>query len=416
MEIDLKLLLDDIGLPKDEFTGRVIVVTGAGRGIGLQVARAFAFLGGQVVIAELSADGKRAEETIQFEGGKALFIQTDVSNSVSIASTAQESRNRFGPVDILVNNAIQCPVALVTNMQEETWDRVIAVNLRGTFLTCKAFLPDMLAHKQGIIINMVSTDAMPGLSAYIASKQGIVGFSQSLDLEVNPSGINVIPFGPGMVDTPAIRNIAPELAPMLGLSEQQFLSIPLHAAYDGLMPPEHAGAATVYLASKLAGEFHGQSINGYEVLERAGLLKNIGAEPAETRIPPSAPVDGDVLVLIKQVEAILVETEKDFNKLPLFVRPMAKNGFKGKSGKSVPDWQRSMAGLRSDIEKEKSPSLTEILPFLDKLVNYFRDVPKETSRFTKDADFLRQVQETTNQRILLIERLKQSLEKRPSPT
>ncbi len=119
---------------------------------------------------------------------------------------------------------------------------------------------------------MVSAEAMPGLSAYIASKQGIVGFSQSLDLEVEASNIQVIAFAPGMVDTPGIRASAPALAPLLGMTEEQFLTTPLHAAYDGLMPPEHAGVATVYLVARLAKEAHGQVINGYEVLEKAGVL------------------------------------------------------------------------------------------------------------------------------------------------
>jgi NAD(P)-dependent dehydrogenase (short-subunit alcohol dehydrogenase family) len=123
----------------------VIVVTGAGRGIDLQVARAFAFLGGKVVIAELNEPGKQVEEEIWAEGGKAIYIQTDVSDSVSVTHLAQEAHKQFGPVDIQVNNAIRCPVELVKDMAESLWDQVIAVNLRGTFLIFKAFLPDMLA-------------------------------------------------------------------------------------------------------------------------------------------------------------------------------------------------------------------------------------------------------------------------------
>jgi NAD(P)-dependent dehydrogenase (short-subunit alcohol dehydrogenase family) len=407
LEINLKQLLRELGLTENEFRDAVIVVTGAGRGIGLQVARAFALLGGKVVIAELSQDGKQAEEQIRAEGGKAIYIQTDVSDSASVTHLVQAAREQFGTVTILVNNAIRCPVASVTDMDESLWDQVIAVNLRGTFLTCKAFLPEMLARKHGTIINMVSTDAMPGLSAYIASKQGIVGFSQSLDLEVKPAGINVIPFGPGMVDTPSIRAVAPNLAPLLGMSEQQFLTIPLHAAYDGLMPPEHAGAATVYLAARLATEFHGQTINGYEVLERAGLLKSAEVEQEISEAAPA--VSGDALALVKQLEAILVETENEFNKLPVFVRPMARSGFKGKAGQSAADWQRTLAVLRSNLEAGRQSSQANLPVLLEKLIVYYRDVPKETARFTKDVEFLRQISETSNQRIAIMEKLIRNL-------
>jgi NAD(P)-dependent dehydrogenase (short-subunit alcohol dehydrogenase family) len=407
MEIDLKQVLYKLGLAKNEFGDGTIVVTGAGRGIGLQVARAFAQLGGKVVLAELSETGRQAEDLIRAEGGEATYIQTDVSDSASVARLAQTTQEHFSPVDILVNNAILCPVAPVIEMDESLWDQVIAVNLRGTFLACKAFLPQMLRRKHGIIINMISTDAMPGLSAYIASKQGMVGFSQSLDLEVNPAGINVIPFGPGMVDTPSIRAVAPNLAPLLGMSEQQFLTTPLHAAYDGLMPAEHAGAATVYLAARLANEFHGQTINGYEVLERAGLLKPIALE-AET-IGAAPAISGDALALVRRLEAILAETETEFNKLPVFVRPMARNGFKGKAGQSMTDWQRTLAGFRSDLEAGRPLSQIDRPALLMKLITYYRDVPKETARFTKDAEFLRQVSETSNQRIAIIEQLIQNL-------
>lgn len=172
MEIDLKQLLNKLGLAESEFRDTVVVVTGAGRGIGLQTARAFALLGGKVVIAEISKDGKQAEEQIRAEGGKALYVQTDVSDSASVTRLAQATRKQFGPVDILVNNAIRCPVATVAEMDENLWDQVIAVNLRGTFLTCKAFIPDMLAHKSGIIINMVSPTPCRGYPLILRRNRG----------------------------------------------------------------------------------------------------------------------------------------------------------------------------------------------------------------------------------------------------
>lgn len=410
METNLQNVLASFGLLPNEFKNKVIVITGAGSGIGFQTARAFAILGGKVVIAEQKDTGMAAEEMIRAEGGSALFIQTDVSESASIARLVQQTHEQFDPVDVLVNNAIRCPVAKVMEMDEKLWDQVIAVNLRGTFLTSKAFLPDMLARGGGTIINMVSVDAMPGLSAYIASKQGIVGFSQSLALEVERSGIQVIPFAPGMVDTPGIRQSAPALAPLLGMTQEQFLSTPLHAAYEGLMPPEHAGAATVYLAARLANEFHGQVINGYEVLEKAGFLKVPLAETAVPQEIPARSSSADILATIKQLEFIFTETENEFNKLPVFIRPMARAGFKSKSGQSLADWQRSLTLLRTETEAGQVSTQTTLPALLHRLIVYYRDVPKETARFTKDAGFLRQVKETSLERIIVIERLIQCME------
>jgi hypothetical protein len=244
---------------------------------------------------------------------------------------------------------------------------------------------------------------MPGLSAYIASKQGITGFSQSLALEVGASGVRVIPFGPGMVDTPGIRSVAAGLAPRLGMQADQFLHFSLHPAYEGLMPAEHAGAAAVYLTLRLADEFHGQAVNGYEVLERAGLLETLAVPPAGETVAETDTTDR--VELIRQLAQILTETDAEFTRLPIFVRPMARQGFKSKAGQSLPDWQRTIAAL------EASPAAPpqNLSERLDKLANYYRDVPKETARFTRDEEMLRQISEITQQRVTIIQQLQQQL-------
>lgn len=396
----LNLLTSDMNLDPQTFNNQVIVITGAGRGIGFQTARAYARLGGKVILAELSDEGLTAQKTIQEEGGTALFVKTDVSNQDSVMQLVDRTHQAFGPVDVLVNNAIVIHQVKVVDMSPEIWDRTMSVNLRGTFLTCRAFLPEMLERNQGVILNMISTDAMPGLSAYIASKQAITGFTQSLALEVDQTGIKVIPFGPGMVDTPGIRSIANGLAPQLGLTVNQFLNLSLHADYDGLMPPEHAAAAAVYLTAYLADEFHGQRVNGYEVLERAGVLKAI-ENPQPERNISGRHRHIDTQALFQELSRILIETEAEFNKLPIFARPLAKNGFKNKSGMSLTDWQRLTANLISG-----ESAIPENMPTrLEALATYFSEVPKETARFTKDEATLKTVTITAHSRLNIIQDL-----------
>lgn len=410
-------ILARAGLARNVLSGQVAVVTGAGRGIGREAARALAWLGAKIVIAELNdVLGTETRELILKDGGEALFLHTDVADAQSVAALARETHKSFRTVDILVNNAILCPAIRVADMQVEQWDEVLAVNLRGTFLTCRTFLPEMLARKHGVIVNMVSTEAMPGLAAYIASKQGMTGFSQSLALEVEGQGVSVIPFGPGMVDTPGIRNVAPDLAPRLGMSSEQFLSIPLHPAFEGLMPVEYAGAATAYLVAKLADEFHGETVTGYEVLERAGVIES-PLSGTDARTPPEARVapfiGEDVQSLVAQLEVVIAATEAEFNRLPAFVRPIARSGFKRKSGQSLQDWARLAASLNEWIKfpatfQEKLPRLQSLF---EGLVAYYQGVPAETARFTKDTEMLQSVKRISQERIALIRKVDAELKR-----
>ncbi len=414
MNNDLQdILFNTFQFKADECNGKVVVVTGSGRGIGLQAARAFGLLGARVVIAERSEQGQQAADAICRSGGQALYVQTDVSNSASVRQLVETTHQVFGPADIVVNNAIRIAVAPVSEMDESLWDEILSVNLRGTFLISKAFLPDLLARKDGVILNMISTEAMPGLSAYIASKQAILGFTQSLALEVGSSGVKVIPFSPGMVDTPGIRGVAADLAPRLGMTQEQFLHISLHAAYDGFMPPEHAGAAAVYLALRLASAYHGQAVTGYEVLEQAGLLPSYTGLPAgaETAAPanhPSQTGAKDIQRLADQLREVIAETAREFEKLPGFVRPIARSGFKGKSGASLEDWQKLLSAFQPDKVPQAAPGL---IPRLEKLAHYYQGVPAETARFSKDKELLAEVQRISAERIALIQALAQALEK-----
>jgi len=405
------LAVERVGLARDALAGQVAVVTGGGRGIGREIVRAFAWLGARVVIAELSDEGLETERMVKEAGGQALFVKTDVSSEAEVAGLARRTREAFGPVDILINNAILCPVAPVLEMDAALWDHVIAVNLRGTFLTCKAFLPDMVSRQRGVVVNMISTDAMPGLSAYIASKQGITGFSQSLAAEVGQQGVRVVAFAPGMVDTPGIRGAAQALAPQLGFTAEQFLSLSLHPAYAGLMPADHAAAATAYLAVALADEFHGETVTGYTVLERAGFIHTPSATTVGRAAPAAEPApqlsaDRKEMIrrasaLSQQLQEVIAQTDAEFNKLPVFVRPMARGGFKNKSGQSVQDWARTASKLTEQLKKaEAADAVTEKQlhaecgrrkELLSKLIVYFQEVPGETARFTKDANLLRDV-------------------------
>jgi NAD(P)-dependent dehydrogenase (short-subunit alcohol dehydrogenase family) len=412
-----------LGLPRTAMAGQTIIITGSGRGIGREAALACAWLGATVVIAELTASGAEVADEIEATGGRALWMQVDVSDELAVAQLVAETRRQCGPADVLINNAIVCPAVAVVDMPTAQWDRVISVNLRGTFLTCRAVLPAMLARGHGTIINLTSTDAMPGLAAYIASKQGITGFTQSLAAEVGPRGVRVIAFAPGMVDTPGIRAVAPALAPQLGITEAQFLSVALHPAYPGLMPAAEAGAATAYLVARLADDFHGEVVTGYAVLEQAGLIAAspltpapgmpLAIEPTARSTPGTLAARQQRLALAEQLESILAATEAEFCKLPIFIRPMARGGFRTRAGQGLPEWRRTLRQLSESWRQgDENPAIQlELARRLGQLLDYYSSVPAETARFSRDPVFLSEVAQTTAQRMALIRELINAVEK-----
>lgn len=423
MDDSAKLPAAALDLTPGYFDRQIVVITGAGRGIGREMARAFAHWGAAVVIAGLSDEGAEVEQIIRSAGGQARFVRTDVSDADSVLALAQATHLAFGPADVLINNAILSPVATVLEMAPDLWDRVIAVNLRGAFLTCRAFLPDMLARGRGTILNLISTDAMPAISAYIASKQGLVGLSGSLAAEVGQQGIRVVAFGPGMVDTPGIRSVADSGLPeKLGFNREQFLGMSLHPAFAGLMPAGYAAAAAVYLTACAAEEYHGETVDGYTLLERAGLIQATSLPEAQAVAPTEqgsdSPSLAEITPLCRELEDILKTTEQEFNQFPLFARPMARSGFKRKAGQSVQDWQRSLARFSDLIERamhdpaakpQLSAESARMAQRLEQLASYFEAVPVETARFTKDQEMLRNVSRIMAERVALVRRLQTAL-------
>ncbi len=424
------LAVERLGLARDTFASQIAVVTGGGRGIGREIVRALAWLGARVVIAEVADSGQEVERLVQEAGGGARWVKTDVSSEADVARLAQATGQAYGPADIVINNAILSPSASVMEMDVALWDQVIAVNLRGTFLTCKAFLPEMVARRRGTIVNMISTDAMPYLSAYIASKQGIAAFSQSLAGEVGESGVRVIALAPGFVDTPGLRGAARGLGPRMGLSEEQFMKLSIHPAYAAAMPAEDAAAATAYLLARLAGDYHGEQVTGYTILERAGFIQPAGTPAAQQTqavavASPSQPqslaaAGAQAREACRRVEQMLAETEAEFAKLPVFVRPMANQGFRSKAGQSMRDWARTAAEVTALVDRvaggdqaalaDLRTRLPRLKQLSSKLAAYYRDVPAETTRFTRDAELLRHIEVTTRERIELIATWLEALE------
>ena len=184
-------------------------MTGAGQGIGRTIATMLADYGASVAVNDIQAAS--AEDTatsICVAGGEALAVQADVSRADDVAQMVALITDRWKEVDILVNNAAYMSMAPLLELQEAAWDRVLAVDLKGHYLTCRAVLPSMLANRWGRIINIASEWGITGAAGathYAAAKAGVIGFTRALALEVAAQGVLVNAIAPGVIDTPQLQ-------------------------------------------------------------------------------------------------------------------------------------------------------------------------------------------------------------------
>ncbi len=191
-----------------QLAGRHAVITGASRGIGASVAAALAAQGMLVSLFGRDADALKRVAAQLGGDAHAAAITAEVSNAGSVQAAFASARDRFGPVDILVNSAGQAASAKFTDTDQALWDRLLAVNVTGTYLCTRQAAPDMLDGGFGRIVNIASTAGLRGaayISAYATSKHAVIGLTRSLALEYAARNITVNAVCPGYVDTDIVR-------------------------------------------------------------------------------------------------------------------------------------------------------------------------------------------------------------------
>jgi len=239
---------------------KVCVITGAGSGMGRVAAQMFAGAGAKVVVAEFDERaGNETVDRVNRDGGKATFVRTDVSQEADAKAMIEHALATYGRVDVLYNNAGVMPEAdhSVTDTDVATWDKVMAVNVRGVFLGCKYAIPRMIEQGAGSIINISSFVALLGCSvpqdAYTASKGAVLSMTRSLAVQFGPKGLRTNAICPGPVETPMLMDWL--------LKDEEAKRIRLARNPSGRFgKPEEIVAMALYLASDESRWTNGASL------------------------------------------------------------------------------------------------------------------------------------------------------------
>ena len=254
-----------------ELKDKVAIVTGSGRGIGEGIANVLAREGAKLVVVDMNLDDAGGvAKRIEAAGGKAIAAHADISNKAEVDAMVASTLAAFGRVDILVNNAgIEATPCLLRDLPEAQWDRVLGVNLKGTFLCCQAVLKPMMAQGSGRIVNIASTAALRmtffGSADYTVSKHGVAGLTQHLAWEVADSRITVNSICPGGVLTPLMeQHTAPEFREMV---TKRLIPLGRMCTIDEI------GEAVSFLASDRA-----QMITGQMLAVDGGLMTGFGED------------------------------------------------------------------------------------------------------------------------------------------
>jgi NAD(P)-dependent dehydrogenase (short-subunit alcohol dehydrogenase family) len=370
------MLIAHLGFTPDQLRGKTVIVTGAGGGIGYEAVRALLWLGANVIIAEINAqNGVEAERSLglEFDSERVLYVHTDVGDEASVHNLYRTCVQRFGKVDAVINNATIAVLGLVRDLPIEEWDRSYHVNLRGPVLMAKIFLPDMIQRDYGVFV-CVSSTGTAFLGGYETFKAAQVHLANTLDAELEGTGVIAFTIGPGLVPTETASKAVEQLAPQMGMTVDEFFTLNKNA----VLSVEEAGAGFA-AAVVFAGKFRGQEISSTQALKAADI--NFGAAGREEQSAGISPEKREqAWALCERVRLTLQEQSDDWKHRSLFERQWVIRDFKKTAGMPAEEWLDTLARLEDNLQSGGNISH---LP-LEKLAGYYNHLAELAKGYEKD--------------------------------
>jgi NAD(P)-dependent dehydrogenase (short-subunit alcohol dehydrogenase family) len=370
------MVISELGLKPDALRGETIVVTGAGGGIGYEAARSLLWLGANVVIAEIDRQsGMKAQEALgaEFCPDRVLFVQTDVGDEASVQQLFEQCILHFEKVDAVINNATIAVLGKVTDLSIEAWDKSYHVNLRGPVLMAKTFLPDMIKRDHGVFA-CVSSKGTAFLGGYETFKAAQLHLGDTLDAELEGTGVIAYTIGPGLVPTETAQKAVDQLAPLMGMSVDQFFEMNKAA----VLSVEEAGAGFA-VSIVFAEKFRGQEISSIQALKAADIAFGGAGEVAEESAEINAEKRRQALALCETVRVTLKEQSDDWKRRSLFERQWVIRDFRKTTGMPVEEWLETLRQLGENLQRGVVSR-----PPLEKLAGYYEHLAELAKGYEKD--------------------------------
>jgi NAD(P)-dependent dehydrogenase (short-subunit alcohol dehydrogenase family) len=385
--METKSLLISTGkLTRQSLAGQVVIVTGAGGGIGFETARALAWLGAHAIIAEVNQkNGKAAAERINQELGPGVctFIQTDVGDEHSVENLARQALRLAGKVDAIINNATLAPLGAVRDRSIKDWDASYRVNLRGPVLLAQAFLPGMLQRKSGVFV-CVSSVGGAYMGAYETLKSAQVELAKTLDGELEGTGVIVFTIGPGIVPTATAQAGVAQIAPLYGKTTDEFF-----AMYKDMMISVEAAGAGFAAAVALAEHFRGLEIWSKQALITAGI-----DAPEEVQETHSLTLTGEqateALALSREVRATLAKEYEGWKGRSLFERGWMLRDFKQYARVPVDQALEELDKLERCLQGLDNTNLASFGPLVNQIARYYQHYGELAVSAMKDQQKLKE--------------------------
>lgn len=381
------MLISKGTLTQETLKGEIAVVTGAGQGIGYEAAKALVWLGAKVVIAEIDEKkGSAAEENInrEFGVGKALFVKTDMANEMDIDNLTKAAIEKFGKVDIVLNNATVFPIGAIKDMPLESWDFSYLVNLRGPVALAKKFLPAMLQRNHGVFVCVSSSGAAPYMGAYEVFKTAQVELSNTLSAELEGTEVYAFTIGSGMAKTMGFIEGGGKAASFMRISLDELFELNKNSQIS----PGEAGTGFA-IAIATAKKYHDQEISSIQVLREAGIplvnqVKDKFKEQKKSQKPQEAMSSVGSNRTIELYQAVLktyLEQSEGWKKRNLFERQWIGRDFKKITSMSIDEMQAALKALGTRLKTRVSPE--DFIETLNQLSAYYEHQKELLKGFEK---------------------------------